>query len=90
MTLSPYLMLYYVLLNDLFVSSTAATVDPQKVSATAERVHGGGGRDALFRMEYDMVVSLAVMLVVFVLWVRAAYQHWTVQPKPDKYKPKYH
>lgn len=73
--------------------SVAAAVSAQPwESAEAERVVGGKVRamEALFRVDYDITFALLIVLVVLVAWGRAVYQHVTVKPKPDKYKPKYH
>ena len=52
--------------------------------------HLSSSWEALFRRDYDVVLALSVIMVVMILWIRALYQHWTIIPRPDTYKVKYH
>lgn len=85
-------------------TSTSGAESNHNNNPQAERVYYGAttgttgkkghGRvqawDALFRMDYDITLALLLIVAGIVAWGRAVYQHWTVVPKPDQYKTKYH
>jgi len=75
------------------VLATHETVKDPPV-AKAERISYGGGKirasDALYRLDYDIVLAVGVVIMILVLWLRAMYLHVTVKSVSDKYKPKYH
>mmetsp|Transcript_10239 Transcript_10239/g.19650 ORF Transcript_10239/g.19650 Transcript_10239/m.19650 type:complete len:94 (-) Transcript_10239:202-483(-) len=88
---SSYLKFFSLLLL-VFVRRVLGDKEP--LAETAERISTTGGKvrawDALYRMEYDIVLAVGVVMVILLLWLRALYLHLTVKPVPDKYKPKYH
>ena len=45
---------------------------------------------ALYQLDYDIVLAVTVVVVIFLIWMRSMYLHYTVKSVPDKYKPKYH
>jgi hypothetical protein len=64
---------------------TAETVKP----VDAMRIKTGGrvkSWEALSRRDYDITLVLLVMIVVVVVWFRAAYSHVTAKGTPDKNK----
>lgn len=65
----------------------------QEEASAAQRISSSHGKrqawEALFQLEYDMVLAILIMSVVALVWIRALYLHWTVQPVKDVYKPKY-